>query len=379
MQLLERQVAQPCERVGILVELAEYKLEAGRSEQAIALLERAIRCHSQAAPPVLLLGKAWEAEGEYDKALEIYLEALQRGVASAEVEAVLFRPEFLLNTYPRSITELAVVAARQRSGVLWRRLARACEINTDYDQALTFLTEAVREDPQDIASLSVLARIAEKRRQMGEAALWHRRILAINPHLPVSNLFLAQHHYARGEYAAALPYLAQVRAKEPHNRMYQLSWLLAHLHVSGVDGVEAQLEEIRGWHELTGEEQALAQELLLLAGERSLEEGRARAEQYILQAVHLAPAPHGAALLAEVEQRKTERAVYKKVLETLANEEKTADEFGPAAPLMSFPKDLRWDPEKGRQKRRAWMRRVLPWFASRLAGAPSSEEEEHRS
>ena len=375
MQLLERQVAQPCERVGILVELAEYKLEAGRIEQAVDLLERAIRCHSQAAPPVLLLGKAWEAEGEYDKALETYLEALQRGVASAEVEAVLFRQDFLLNTYPRSITELAVVAARKKSGLLWRRLARACEINTDYDQALTFLTEAVREDPQDIASLSLLARLAEKRRKMGEAATWHRRILEINPHLPVSNLFLAQQHYARGEYAAALPYLARLRVKEPHNRMYQLSWLLAQVHVSGVEGIEEEMEDIRKWPDLTREEQALAQELLLIAGERSLEEGRARAEQYILQALHIAPSPNGPSLLAEVEQRKTERAVYKKVLETLTNEEKTADERSPAAPLISFPQDLRWSPENGWQKRQAWMRRVLPWFASRLAGASAPEED----
>ena len=166
IQLLEKQAAQPCERVGILVELAEYRLEAGRIEQAIELLERAIRCHSQAAQPVLLLGRAWEAEGNYDKALETYLEALQRGVASAEVEAVLFRQEFLLNTYPRSIAELAVVAARKKSGLLWRLLARVCEINADYDQALTFLTEALREDPKDIAALSMLARMAEKRRKV---------------------------------------------------------------------------------------------------------------------------------------------------------------------------------------------------------------------
>jgi len=379
IQLLEKQAAQPCERVGILVELAEYRLEAGRIEQAIELLERAIRCHSQAAQPVLLLGKAWESEGNYDKALETYLEALQRGVASAEIEAVLFRQEFLLNTYPRSIAELAIVAVRKKSGLLWRLFARVCEINTEYDQALTFLTEALQEDPNDIASLSMLARIAEKRRKMDEAALWHRRILEINPRLPVSNLFLAQQHYAQGEYAAALPYLARLQLKDRHNRSYQLSWLLAHLHVSGINSLlEEELEEIRKWQDLTPEEQALAQELFLLAGERSLEEGRARAEQYILQALHLAPFASGASLLAEVEQRKTERALYKKIVETLANEERTEDEFGPATSIFSSTEDLLSSPEKGWQKRPAWIRRVLPRVASRMVGASSSEEKDQR-
>ena len=375
IQLLEQQVAQPCERVGILVELAEYKLEDGRIEQAIELLKRAIRCHSQATQPVLLLGKAWEAEGEYDKALETYLEALQRGVASAEVETVLFRQEFLLNTYPRSITELTVVAARRKSGSLWRLLARVCEINTDYDNARSFLTEALREDPRDIASLSMLASIAEKRREMEEATMWHRRILEINPHLPVSNLFLAQQYYARGEYAEALPYLARLRLKERQNRMYHLSWLLAHIHVCGIDRLEGQLEVIRNWQGLTPEEQALAQELFLIAGERSLEEGRARAEQYILQALYIAPSPSGSALLAEVERRKAEGTIYKKVLKTLTNEEKTEDEFSPTASLVSSSKDLRRSPEKEWQKRQAWRSRVSPWFASRQVGVSSSEEE----
>src|SRR5262249_43550666 len=158
-----------------------------------------------------------ETEGEYDKALEIYVEALQRGVPSAEIEAVLFRQEFLLSTYPRSITELTVVAARKRSGRLWRRLARVCEINTDYDQAQMFLLEAIREDPQDIASLGIFARIAEKQGKMEEAARRHQRILELNPRLPVSNRFLAQRHYARGEYAAALPYLARLRVLDRHN------------------------------------------------------------------------------------------------------------------------------------------------------------------
>lgn len=378
IQLLEKQAAQPCERVGILVELAEYTLEAGRIERTIELCERAIKCHSQATQPVLLLGKAWEAEGNYDKALEVYLEALQRGVASAEVEAVLFRQEFLLNTYPRSTAELAMVAVRKKSGPVWRLLARVCEINADYDNALTFLTEALQEDSKDIAALSMLARIAEKRREMDDAAMWHRRILEINPCLPVSNLFLAQQHSARGEYAAALPYLSRLRAKEQNNRLYHLSWLLASLHVSGVEALDEQLEDIRTWQALTPEEQALAQELFLMAGERSLEEGRTRAEQYILQALHLAPSPNGSSLLAAVDQRKTERALYKKVLESLAKEEKTDDEFGSAVSLLSQREDLLLSPEKGESKRQMWMRSVLQRVAARMGGVASSEEPDHQ-
>ena len=379
LQLLEQQATEPCERVGILVELAEYRLEAGRIEQAIELLERAIKCHSQAARPVLLLGRAWEAEGNYDKALETYLEAIQRGVASAEVEAALFRPEFLLSTYPRAVTELEIVAVRKKSGLLWRRLARACEVNADHTQALTFLAEALRQDPNDVAALSMLARTAEKRRQMDEAAMWHRRILEINPGLPVSNLFLARQYSARGEYAEALPYLARLRLNERHNRTYRLLWLLAYIHVSGVNGLEDQIEEIRTWQDLSSEEQALVHELFLLAGERSLEEGRTRAEQYILQALRLAPSPSGSSLLAEIEQRKSARAVHKHVLKTLATEDETADEFSPTTSNISPAAEVNSSSEEEWQKQPAWMRRVLPRVALRSGGAPSSAEKNQRS
>lgn len=376
IERLEKQAAQPCERVAVLIELAEYILEAGRNERAIELLERAIRCHSQDSKPVLLLGKAWEAEGEYDKALETYVEALQRGVAGAEIEAALFRQDFLLNAYPRSVTELSVVAVRKKNAQLWRQLARVCEINADYNDALTFLTEALRENAQDIATLCMLARIAERRQEMDEAATWHRRILEINPRLPLSNHFLAQQHYARGEYAAALPYLSRLRLKERDNRTYKLSWLLAYVQVSGVEDLDEQLEEIKAWQDLTPEEQALAQELFLLAGERSLEVGRARAEQYILQALHLAPSANGALLLAAVEPGKTEQA-FKKVFETLMIGERGEAEHSPVATLASSAEDILSYPQDSRPAQPTWVRRVLRRVAARRGETSSSEENNH--
>lgn len=377
MQLLEKQAAQPCERVGILVELATYTLEAGRCERTIEICERAIKCHSQAVQPVLLLAKAWEEEGNYHKALEVYLEALQRGVASDEIEAVLFRPEFLLNTYPQSVAELAMIAVRKKSARLWRLLARVCEVNKDYENAATFLTEAWQEDPQDIAVLSMLARMAEKRQKVDEAALWHRRVLEINPSLSVSNLFLAQLHYAQGEYAAALPYLAQLRSKEWNNRRYNLYWLLANLHVSGVEGLSEHLKDISTWQALTPEEKVLVQDLFLLAGERSLEEGQARAEQYILQALRLAPSPRGSSLLAAVDQQKTERTLYKKVFEMSANGEKTADECTPEASSSSPQKDVCSSPQKEGSATQVWKRGVFQRVASRMGGSLASEVKGH--
>jgi len=362
-----------------LVELAEYTLETGRNERAIELLERAIQCHGQAAQPVLLLGNAWEAEGQYDKALATYVAALQKGVASAEIESMLFRQDFLLSTYPRSIAELAVMAVRKKSGQLWRLLARVCEINTNYDDALTFLTAALQVDPQDIAALSMLARVAEKRGQLKEAARWHRRVLEINPHLLVSTLFLAQQHFARDEYAAALPYLTRLRVKHDGNRMYQLLWLLARLHATGINGVEGQVGDIEQWRDLTPEEQALAQELLLVAGECSLAEGRTRAEQYLAHAGQLAPSPRHTPRPAAVDQRTMEQAIYQKVLARVAHEEPVAEVGAPAVPPGSVPKDLRWSPEKGWQKRHAWLRRVLPWFAAQRVGVcAGADEQSHR-
>lgn len=309
VKLLEQQLVKEPTRVSALLELAECYLTTGRAEQAVQLLEGAPALQNKMALFCFLLGKTQESVGAYDSALDAYLAALQDAVWNPEVEDALFQENFLSKTYPRSVEQLSEVAAKRKDVLLWRLLARVCEVNTDYDQSTAFLTEALRVKPDDVASMSILARLFERRSQIEEAEKWHRHILEVNPMIGVSNLFLAQCHYTRGDYAEAIPYFERLLLKEPTNRIYKLYWLFANIRCHGVHDLEAHLAKIQQWHDLTAEQQQLGRDLFLAAGKESLLEGRlAQAEQYLLQANHFAPSPQIDQLLRIVAEKQASQS-----------------------------------------------------------------------
>jgi tetratricopeptide (TPR) repeat protein len=179
-----------------------------------------------------------------------------------------------------------------------------CEAKTDYDRAATFLADALRANPDDVASMSILARLSERRRRIEETEKWHRRILEVNPTIGVSNFFLAHRYYTGGDYVKAVPYFEQLLAKEPNNRIYKLYWSLANVKGREVHNREIYLAEIQQWHDFTAEQQQLAGELFLVAGQANFQEGNLpQAEQYLLQANQFAPSPQVSRLLGVIAER----------------------------------------------------------------------------
>jgi tetratricopeptide (TPR) repeat protein len=333
---LEQQPGQEPEQVTTLVELVESQLVAGEAQQAVALLERAIARNSQDLRLLLLLGRAREALEDDCGAVDAYLTAVERGAWDHTVEAALLRDDFLLKTYPRSADLLLRLAARRESEPLWRRLARLCETQGDYEKASSLLTEAIRVKPDDVASLSILARIAERQQQFEEAAKWHRRILEIHPDLRASLLFLAQRHYAQSEYREALPYFERLLFQERGNRSGELYWLLSSVKGYGVQGLEERIGEVLRRQDLKTEERPLVQELLVVAGEDSLRrEDLERAEQYLAQAYQMVPSTEAGRLLAEVASKKGERAQREgHLLHACVNYQRAA-EYAPGNPTYT--------------------------------------------
>jgi len=275
---LEKQLTEPSVPAAQLVELANLYLEAGRARSAVRALERAVAHHTEDRRAYLILGKAWEAEGDHDKALNVYVDALWNGIGGSEVEAALFCQDFLLKTYPRSVAELSIIAVRKNSAPLWRLLARVCETNADSESAITFVTEALRVKPDDVASMTILARLSERCQKMDDAEQWHRRILEVNPTLRLSQLFLARQHYRRGEYQQAIPYLerllslAQSQSERNDNRVLELYWLLARTKCEGLNGFADRIAKVQQWLDLTAEERGLARELLTLTEKKPHEQ-----------------------------------------------------------------------------------------------------------
>jgi len=288
-----------------LAERAEQYLAAGEARQSVALLESALADEAQDPRLFLCLGRAREAVGDEEGAVDAYLILVEKGIWDPEVEAVLVREDFLRKTYPSLVAALLAMPARQETSVLWRRLAQLCEAQGDDENARGLLTQAVQVNSEDVASLSILARICERQQKLEEAAEWHRRILRVHPGLRVSLLFLAQRHYRHGEYAQAIAYFEQLRAQERGNRLGELYWLLSQLRSRGIAGLEERISEVMGWQDLRAEEQPLAQELFVAAGGEYLQKKRfAHAEQYFSHAHQILPSADIARLLAVVEKRR---------------------------------------------------------------------------
>jgi tetratricopeptide (TPR) repeat protein len=250
-----------------------------------------------------------DAPEDDQAALDEYVRAWARADVDPQAVAVLLREEVLLKTYPRSVEQLAPLVAQKQEVSAWRLLARVCEAEGDYDRAITLLTEAIRTYPEDVASLSILARVYAKRYGEAAAVKWHQRVLDVNPRVRASRFFLARWYYAQGQYAEALPHWECLFSRERYNRVCELYWLLTKVHCDGVQGLEKHLAAVQSWQELTTEERSLVHELFTLVGKLRLQAGELHlAEHALLHASRLIPSAEGATLLAEVRQRKKERA-----------------------------------------------------------------------
>jgi len=224
--------------------------------------------------------------------------AVRAGGWGSAIEAALSQESGPLQLSSQSVSTWAEVAARRRDARLWRLLARACEEKGKYNEALVYATEAIRVQPDDVASLSLFAQLWEKQHADEAAAHWHQQVLRYDPARKTSTRFLAHYYYCRGIYEKALPYFTQLFEAEPKSRLYTLYYLLVRVKTSGICGVTNFLSDIRGWQYLSSEERALAHELFLLVGSQCLKSQQALfAKRYLTWAEDLIPTSTGAALL----------------------------------------------------------------------------------
>lgn len=242
-----------------------------------------------------------------EAALHEYVLAWGRADGDPRALTALLREEVLLKTYPRSVRQLAPLVADKQEPSALRLLARVCEAKKDYDRAIDLLTAAIRTAPDDVAALTILARVRAKRDGEAAAVPWHERILEVNPQVRASLFFLARWYYAQGQYETALPYWERLFLRERHNRVCELYWLLTTIHCYGVHGLEKRLAAVQFWQDLTAEERSLLHQLFLLVAKHRLQAGELDlAEQALRFALRLMPAREGERLLAEVKQRKKE-------------------------------------------------------------------------
>ena len=240
-----------------------------------------------------------EPVGERDLARATTPPAVVRaGGWESAIEAALSQESGRLQLSSQSVSTWAEAAARRQDARLWRLLARASEEKGKYNEALVYATEAIRMQPDDVASLSLFAQLWEKQHADEVAAYWHQQVLKYDPARKTSARFLAHYYYCRGSYEKALPYFTQLFEAEPNSRLYTLYYLLVRVKTSGVCEVTNFLSDIRGWQYLSSEERTLAHELFLLVGSQCLESQQALfAKRYLTWAEDLIPTSKGAALL----------------------------------------------------------------------------------
>lgn len=236
-----------------------------------------------------------------DLSPDAYIEAIQQGGWTSDLEANLLGAPGIAQLAPESIGLLIHEARQRNDAQLWRLLAGVAERRHEDQEVVAYATEALQLQPDDVASMAVMARCAAKTRDVVAAVKWQRRILDIDSNDLGANRALAQHHYDAREYEAALPYLGRLLELEPKTRTNKLYWLLTMVKSVGLHGLAQPLTEVRRWRSFSDEEERLSHELFVLVGKHCLQiRQRTRARQYLVRAQQIEPTAEIEALLAEI-------------------------------------------------------------------------------
>ncbi|MFN7143259.1 MAG: tetratricopeptide repeat protein [Myxococcota bacterium] len=183
--------------VGLLLDAAAARVEAGEHKRALAHLQLAFG-HAPREPRTLdLLARALEGVGQADKALKVLSElariaadradaaaeadALRRAVKIApedgELQARLAGAEDKLSRMERRLTQLVLAQPATEGEV--RAVVRA-EVYLRYgfvDRAENALREALAATPDALSLLSAMAEVEVTRRRNEDAVRWMERIL----------------------------------------------------------------------------------------------------------------------------------------------------------------------------------------------------------
>jgi tetratricopeptide (TPR) repeat protein len=246
-------------------------------------------------------GRLLKRPGKSARSPEASLAAIQKTGWTPEAEVELLSAPALGQIQLQSLDNLVQEAGARHDPNLWRLLAGICERRNEDQHAILYATEALQIQPDDVATMTLLARLWEKRHAETEAVGWYQRILALDSTNVAANQFFAQLHYRRGEYAPALLHLTRLVEAEPKAHIHKLYVLLTKVKSAGVLGLAQPLTEVRRWRSFAPEEVPLAHELFVLVGKECLQANqRARAKQYFTRALQLVPSAEVESLLAQV-------------------------------------------------------------------------------
>lgn len=210
----------------LLLELGTYHLHAGQKEEAIRLLEQCVRILPGDGDAQFYLAQAYHLNGQNDLALS----AIRRAVKAEPDNPSIWQKygELLCDTGEQKAALTALLKAQHADTSLPMidyDIALTDYRLTDFKAALPYAVRAAASQPNSVPALELLADVDSKLARWQEAKQSFQRILAVKPDDVESILGLGQCELELKNYPAAVEKLQLVLQLAPTR-------LLAHYYLS---------------------------------------------------------------------------------------------------------------------------------------------------
>jgi tetratricopeptide (TPR) repeat protein len=266
--------------------LAEALVNLGRTEQAVAALERNLADDLRALPSYVLLGQAYLHRGEYEKAKENFEHVIQRAPTYS-------------HAYYGLVRACSRLGEQQKCAEYLEKFKTLKKAEADTRKAKLGILRNEDEAIQELASVHRLAAgVYEQQGELLEAENHLRRAATVNPADTLSREALVRLYRQQNRLPDALVQIEQLRRIEPNSFDYARGAATLYARLGRFDAAEETFQQVlRQWPEESWGYLGLCQ--LYLQGSRKIPEAVKLAEK----AAQLDPAASTYFLLSAARER----------------------------------------------------------------------------
>ncbi len=215
-------------KTSILVQLGDVLNMAGRYDEAGAVFEELTKLNPENTSYYLIAGKFYEYTKKYDKAEEIYKNALKIDPGYAQVLKRITVVYLLQDNTKDALKYINMVDEVEQDVDYYLLKSECFTIDKKYGESIKILEEGLKQNPTNTHVLSLLASIYEETGDKNKALIHIEKAVEIEPNNHIYQNFLG-FLYAEMDMKLddALKLVEKALAQEPENAAYldSLGWV----------------------------------------------------------------------------------------------------------------------------------------------------------
>lgn len=210
------------ETAGGHFEKARRLESSGKSVEAIAEYQAAVKSDPGNAKYRTALGYAFLSTRKYDQALEAFTKAVE---LSPDVEDVHLGLGLALNAtgqHEKSIEQFKIVLSKNPdNAVVNNNIGQNYYLLRQFDEAEKYLNKAISIDPGFVTAYVNLGNIYTEENRLDDAVSVHKKAIALDPNYALVHNNLAFVYFKKGDLDAAIGEMKKARDIDPGNDKYR--------------------------------------------------------------------------------------------------------------------------------------------------------------